>query len=248
MKNRYLVSLVVILLAVTFVSVASARRKSKTPEPVTIKTIAIGDVDAGNDVNGRKAVDVKETIQILMKRGLEKEGRGRFQINIVSPAVVVEGSEPAAANIPALPTNRAPTEQELAKYMGAMQQYQKQMSGQVRVHKPVAADAYVDFSVSSGKGGMDTGGLASTIGQFTNVPTSIGNVGTSSVKVNLVCTLRDPASGTLVDRYVAKASSVKVKNVAGYTSYDYGNDVATIERLFNSSVKKCAKWVSSQVR
>jgi Skp family chaperone for outer membrane proteins len=214
----------------------------------TVKTVAIGDVEAGYDTHGRKPADVKETIQILMKKRLEKLGKGAIQANIVSPAVVVEGSQPKASNFPTLPTNRAPTQKEMAQYMAAIQQWQKQATGQVKTFKPASEQYYVDFSVSGGKSGMDTSGIDSTIGQFGgSLPTDIADVGTKSVKVDLICTMRNPQTGALVDRYVAKASSVKVKNLAGYTSYDYGNDAREIESLFNSAVKKCAKWMVKNI-
>ena len=129
-----------------------------------------------------------------------------------------------------------------------MQQWQKQMSGEVKVHKPVAADAYVEFRVSSSKGGTDIGGAASTIGSFTGINTSFANMSTKSSRMYLICTMRDPATGALQDRYTAKASSVKVQNLAGYTSYNYGDDDITRERLFKRAAKKCAKWISSKVK
>lgn len=212
------------------------------------KVIAIGDVDAGYDIGGQRAYDVKETIQIGLKKELEKQGKGKYVVNIVSPAVVTEGAQPEPANLPEMPTNRAPTQKEMAKYMAAMQQMQKQMTGQVKTHKPVAANAYFDFKVASGISGGDTTGGASTIGEYTGLNTSVGDIGFKSTKVYLVATMRDPKTGELIDKHTAKASSVKFKNVAGYTSYDYGSDEMTRESLFKPAIKDCAKWIAEQVK
>lgn len=213
-----------------------------------VKTIAIGDVDAGYSMSGQKAYDVKETIQILLKKDLEKIGKGNYVVKITSPAVVTEGQKAPEASFPTLPEGKQPTQKDMAKYMAQMQQWQKQMTGEVKVHKPVAADAYVDLAVRSGQSSVDTGGAMSTVSQFTGVYTSAGDVSTKSTKVDLVCTLRDPATGELQDRYVAKASSVKFRNIAGVTSYDYGDDSITQEKLFKSAVQKCAKWIAQQVK
>lgn len=213
------------------------------------KVVAIGDVDAGYSMSGKKAYDVKETIQINLKKEIEKECKGSCVAKIVSPAVVVEGSKAEATmQFPEMPTNRAPTQKEMAQYMAAMQQMQKQMTGEVKTHKPVDADYYFDFTVSSGQSGMDTGGAAYTVESLTGLNTSPADVSTKSTKVYLTATQRDPKTGTLIDKHTAKASKVKVRNMAGYTSYDYGNEELDRERLFSSAIKSCAKWINKQVQ
>jgi hypothetical protein len=213
------------------------------------KVIAIGDVDAGYSMSGQKAYDVKETIQINLKKEIEKDCKGSCIVKIVSPAVVVEGAKAEPAEeFPEMPTNRAPTQKEMAAYIAAMRQMQKQMTGEVKTHKPVDADYYFDFKVSSGQSGMDTGGAAYTVEHLTGLDTSHADVSTKSTKVYLTATRRDPRTGTLIDKHVAKASKVRFRNVAGYTSYDYGNDELERERLFSSAIKSCAKWISSQVQ
>lgn len=250
MKNSKVLAVLLLVVVCLFsLSVDAKKNKQGNAEPGTVKTIAIGEVDAGYDTHGRKPADVKETIQILMKKQLEKIGKGSIQANIVSPAVVVEGAQPGASNFPTLPTNRAPTQKEMAAYMASMQQWQKQATGEVKTFKPVSEDYYIEFTVSGGKSGMDTSGIGSTVGQFGgNLPTEFIDLGAKSVKLDLICTVRNPKTGTLEDRYVAKASSIKVKNLAGYSSYDYGNDAREIERLFNSAVNKCAKWVTGKIQ
>jgi len=217
-------------------------------EEASQKVIAIGDVDAGYDISGQRAYDVKETIQIGLKKELEKRGKGLYTVKIVSPAVVTEGKEPEPANLPEMPTNRAPTQKEMAKYMAAMQQMQKEMTGQVKKHKPVAADAYFDFRVTSGESSQDTGGAASTIGYYSGINTHVGDMATKTTKVYLTATQRDPKTGELVDKHTAKASSVKFRNVAGYTSYDYGSDEMARESLFKFAIKDCAKWINTRVQ
>lgn len=211
--------------------------------------VAIGDVDAGYSMSGGKAYDAIETIQINLKKQIEKECKGRCVAKIVSSAVVVEGSKPeVTTQFPELPTNRAPTQKEMTQYMAAMKRMQKEMTGEVKVHKPVDADYYYDFKVSSGQSGMDTGGAAYTIESMTGLDTSVADVSTKSTKVYLTATRRDPKTGTLIDKHTAKASKVKVRNMAGYTSYDYGNDELERERLFSSAIKSCAKWIGKQVQ
>lgn len=212
------------------------------------KVIALGDVEASYDVGGQHSYDVKETIQLGIKKQLEKIGKDRYEVNIVSPAVVTAGSEPEPADLPEMPTNRAPTQKEIAKYMAAMQQMQKQMTGQVKTHKPVKADAYFDFKVVSGISGGDTTSAASTVGEFTGLNTAAGDVGVKTTKIYLIATMRDPKTGALLDKYTAKASSVKFRNIAGYTDYDYGSDEMARERLFSSAVKDCSKWISNKVQ
>jgi hypothetical protein len=211
------------------------------------KVVAIGDVDAGYSMSGQKAYDVKETIQLGLKKELEKLGKGSYSVNIVSPAVVTEGSEPEAVELPELPQDRAPTQKEMAKYMAAMQRFQKQMTGEVKVHKPVSADYFFEFRVESSSGGADTGGMASTIGGIAGVDTSLGDVSTKKERVNLVATMRDPRTGSLMDKHVSKATSVKFRNLGGYTSYDYGDDSVSREKLFSSAIRDCAKWMNGKI-
>jgi hypothetical protein len=59
--------------------------------------------------------------------------------------------------------------------------------------------------------------------------------------------MRDPRTGALIDKHTSKASSVRVKNIAGYSDYDYGSDEMTRERLYKSAIKECAKWIESKV-
>jgi hypothetical protein len=184
----------------------------------------------------------------LVKRELEKIGKGRYNVKITSPAVVIEGAAPKASTMPTLSSGRTPTQKEMMQYMAQMQQWQNQASGKVKVHKPVVADVFVEFRISNSKGGTDVGGAASTISRFTGVNTSFANLSTKSSKMYLICTMRDPASGALIDRYNAKASSVKIRNLAGYTSYDYGDDEITRENLFKRAARKCAKWIKSKVQ
>ncbi len=217
-------------------------------EEGTSKVIAIGDVDAGYDISGQRAYDVKETIQIGLKKEIEKLGKGQYSVKIVSLAVVTGGKEPEAVEMPEMPTDRAPSQKEMAKYMAAMQQMQKEMTGQVKRHKPVSADAYFDFRVASGESGADTGGIAGTIGHYGGIDTTAGDVSTKSTKIYLTATQRDPKTGELMDKHTSKASSVKFRSMAGYTSYDYGNDEITREKLFSSAVKDCAKWIVNAVK
>jgi len=217
-------------------------------EEGTSKVIAIGDVDAGYDISGQRAYDVKETIQIGLKKEIEKQSKGQYTVKIVSPAVVTAGKEPEPADMPEMPTDRAPTQKEMARYMAAMQQMQKEMTGQVKKHKPVAADAYFDFRVASGESSQDTSGAASTIGYYSGLNTHVGDMATKTTKVYLTATQRDPRSGELVDKHTSKASSVRFRNVGGYTSYDYGSDEMTRESLFKPAIKDCAKWILSQVK
>lgn len=247
-KRRFVWALIVLVCTLLVADVYARRKKESLPPPETpgvSKTIAIGDVDAGYDMNGGQAWQVKETIQLALKRELEKKG---YVVKITSPAVVTESYQEEGAGLPALPTNRAPTQEELNRYMGAMQKLQMQQSGKVKVHKPVAADAFFEFRIQSGSGSSDTGGVARTIGDLTGLDTSWGSMSTSTTKMYLVCDMRDPASGALEDRHTAKASSVKFKNLGGYTSYDYGNDIEARERLFNKAVTDCAKWIGEKVR
>lgn len=249
--KKSILFLVALSLAISGVSFAKRIKKSEAEtgtEVVASKTIAIGDVDAGYTMGGSSPVDVKETIQICMKKELEKLGNGAYNTKITSPAIVVEGKEADTSNYPTLPSNRVPTQQELAKYMAAMQRMQDQMSGKVKVFKPVEADAYIEFKIQSGKGGADTGGVMGTLGQLTGLDTSFGSISTETVKVHLVCTMREPKTGELLDRYTAKTSSVKFKNLGGFTSYDYGDDEIARERLFKQAVQKCAKWLHDKIK
>lgn len=249
MKKIVAIGLVVVLGLLFVVQDSDARRRKKAEEPtepIVMKTIALGDVNVGSSGGGQQAYEVKETIQMLMKKEIEKKGKGRFNVTITSPAVVVEGSKADASDMPSISSK--PTQAEVMKYMAQMQQFQKQMSGQVKVHKPVSADAYFEFSVADSQGGMSASGVPSEIGQFVDVPFSIGSMSTKSSKIQLICTMRDPASGQLMDRYAAKASSVKMQNIMGYSSYDYGNDAMTRERLFKSAVNKCAKWIVEKIQ
>jgi len=244
-----ILAVVALSLAISGVSYAKRSKKEQVDtKTVTVKTIAIGDVDAGYTMGGSKPADVKETVQLAMKKQLEKLGKGAYNIKITSPAVVVAGSDPGEGDFPTLSTGRAPTQKEMARYMAAMQRWQNQMTGKVKVHKPVAADAYVEFKLQGSKGGMDTSGAASTIGSLAGIDTSLGNISTKTTKVYLVCTMRDPQTGALIDRYTAKTSSVKFRNLGGFSSYDYGNDDIARERLFKSAVSKCAKWVHKQLK
>lgn len=250
-SKKALMIMTVALVVLTISFSVSARKKTKVGEPALsseMKTIALGDVDAGYSMSGQKPYQVKESIQVLVKNELEKIGKGRYNVKITSPAVTVKGAKAPEANMPTLPQGKIPTQADMAKYMAQMQQWQRQMSGEVKVWEPVAADAAVEFRVSTSKGGADVGGAASMIGSYTGLDTSIADMSTKSSKMYLTCTLRDPATGTLIDQYTAKGSSVKVRNLAGYTSYDYGDDEITRQRLFERAAKKCAKWIAEQVK
>ncbi len=213
------------------------------------KIVAIGDVDAGYSISGQKAYDVKETIQINLKKEIEKLCKQNCTVKIVSPAVVVEGQKAEdVEDFPEMPTNRPPTQKEMAKYIAAMRQMQKQMTGELKTHKPVDADYYFDFKVTSGQSDTDTGQAAYTFETLTGINTSPADLSMKSTKIYLTATRRDPKTGTLIDKYTAKASSTKVRNLAGYTSYDYGDDEITRERLFSSAIKNCAKWISKQIQ
>ncbi len=253
MKKIVVVGLIVVLGILFIVQNSDARWRRKKvekqpqpTEPVVMKTIALGDVNVGNSGGGQQAYEVKETIQMMLKKEIEKKGKGRFNVIITSPAVVVEGSQPDASKMPTISSK--PTQAEIMKYMAQMQQFQKQMSGQVKVHKPVTADAYFEFSVADSQGGMSASGIPSEIGQFVDVPVSIGSMSAKSSKIQLICTMREPASGQLLDRYAAKASSVRVQNIMGYSSYDYGDDAMTRESLFKSAVRKCGKWIVDKAK
>ncbi len=239
LKSFFMAATLIIIIAVPLYLLA---------EEAGEKVIAIGDVNVASDIAGQNAYDVKETIQVGLKKELEKRSKGKYTVNIVSPAVVSEGSKPEAAELPEMPEGRAPTQKEMAKYMAAIQQYQKEMSGQVKKHKPVAGDAYFDFRLASGQRETDTGGVASTIGSYTGLNTSAGDVGTKTTKVYLIATMRDPRTGELMDKYTAKASSVKVRNIAGYSDYSYGSDEMTREGLYKSAIKECAKWIDTKVQ
>lgn len=251
--HRYLVVFFAILIAVSISTLSSGRSKKTEKQPAdtgtagAAKTIAIGDVDAGYNMNGEKAYDVKETIQLELKKELEKLGNGMYSVIITSPAVVAEEKENEVKAPPA-PKNGILSAKEMAKYMAVLQKQQQALSGQVKVHKPVSADSYFDFRVESGSGGGDTGGVASTIGRFTGLDTSMANMSAQSTKIHLVCTMRDPASGQMIDRYIAKASSVKFTDIGGYRSYNYGGNFETRQKLFSKAVRDCAKWMIGKVR
>jgi len=247
MKRRYLLSLIVVVLVIAISLSVDARRRRKKEEPAepqVQKTIVVGNVDIGYMVSGAKPADMKETIQFNLKKEIEKKGKGRYIVKIADPAVQADYE----TTMPAMPTNRAPTSAELSKYISSMKQWQQQANSPKKRYKPVAADAFFDFRLKTAKSGMDTGGLMGTIGDFTGTYTSAGDLSTKSEKVHLVCDMRDPKTGALLDRYIAKASSVKVRNIAGYTSYDYGSDELRDDYLFKSATKKCAKWISSKVK
>lgn len=206
------------------------------------KVIAIGSVEVGPELGGERAYDIKETIQLGLKKEIEARGKGRLVGSIVSPA---------AAEIPGppqLPTDRPPTQKEIANYTAAVQQWQRQISGDVRVHKPVAADAYFDFKVVSGQSSTDTGGAASVIGRMTGVDTSLGDVSTKTTKVYLIVTMRDPRTGTPLDRYTSKATSMKFQNIGGFSSYDYGNDEIARQKLLSSAIRDCSKWINGKLQ
>lgn len=212
-----------------------------------LKVIAIGDVETGSALGGGGTSGMKETIQLGLKKEIEKQGKGRLVVQIVSPEAMAEGTQAEAATIPAMPTNRAPTQKEMTQYLAAMQQWQQRMTGQGKTHRPVAADAYFDLRLASGTSGVDTSGAASTIGSLTGLDTSFGSVSTKTTKVYLIATMRDPKTGAPLDQYTAKASSVHIRNIAGYSEDDYGSDELTREDLFSSAIKDCAKWIASKV-
>ncbi len=212
------------------------------------KIVALGDVEIGQNYSGRKAYEVKETIQFGLKKELEKKGKGRYAINIVSPTTTAKGAPPEPPNVPDLPKDRMPTQKELAQFAAAMQKMQKEMSGEVKAYSPVSADAFFDFRIESGIGGGQTSGAAGMVGEWTGLDTSAGDIGMKTTKVYLIATMRNPKDGTPIDKYTAKATSVKFRNVAGYTDYDYGSDEITRERLFSSAVKQCAKWIDSKLQ
>lgn len=248
MKTKRTIIFIVLCLVI-FVSMQVSARQQKqestSSEPVSSKTIALGDVVGSNASSPSDAAGVKEAVQILVKKELEKIGKGRYNVNIVSSTVAREDKEDS---FPALPENRAPTAAEMAKFTAAMQKMQMKMSGQP-TFKPVKADAYVDFRIQSGSGSVDTSGVAGTIGQLSGIDTSLGSLSTSSTKLYLVCNMRNPADGMIIDRYTAKTSSVNIQNIAGFSSYDYGGqDETTKERLFSQAAVKCAKWISDRIK
>jgi len=214
---------------------------------ISKKTVAIGDVQMGYDGSSQKSYEVKETIQIGLKKRLEKLGKGSYTVKIVDPAVVTKGSKPKAAEMPTMPTDRVPTQSDIAQYMAAMQQMQKQMTGQVRVHQPVDADDYFEFRISSSKSDTDTGMAVSSIAGYSGYDTTPGDVSLKRTKLYLIATQRNPKTGALIDKHTCKASATKVRNVAGYTTYQYGDDEITRERLFKKAIKSCAKWINSKV-
>jgi hypothetical protein len=212
------------------------------------KTVALGDVQMGYDGSSQKSYEVKETIQIGLKKRLEKLSKGSYNVEIVDPAVVTRGSKPAATAMPTMPTDRAPTQNEIAQYMASMQQMQRQMMGQVKVHQPVNADDYFEFRISSSKSDTDTGMTASSIAGYSGYDTTPGDVSFKRTKLYLIATQRNPKTGALIDKHTCKASATKVRNIAGYTTYNYGNDEITRERLFKKAIKDCAKWINGRVK
>ncbi len=212
------------------------------------KTVALGDVQMGYDGSSQKSYEVKETIQIGLKKRLEKLSKGSYTVEIVDPAVITKGSKPKAAEMPTMPTDRVPTQSDIAQYMAAMQQMQKQMTGEVRVHQSVNADDYFEFRISSSKSDVDTGMAASSIAGYSGFDTTPGDVSYKRTKLYLIATQRNPKTGALIDKHTCKASSTKVRNVAGYTTYNYGDDEITRERLFKKAIKSCAKWINSKVK
>lgn len=218
-------------------------------EPVkrATKSVVIGDVQVGSAAGGSNSKDVKETIQMGLKKQLEKKSKGNYSVSISNPTADA-GDKEKSPEMSALPTNRQPTQAEIMKYMKAMQKMQSEMMSDTRKFSPVIADAYFDFKLQTSKSEVDTGSAASIIGDFAGVDTSVGDISTKSTNVYLICSMRNPASGDLIDRYTAKVSSVKFRNIAGVSSYYYGDDGIERERLFSQAVKKCAKWMNKKLK
>jgi len=203
------------------------------------KVVVLGEVKLSGSAVTQNEEDVKETIQMNIRNELEKRGKGKYIVNLAVP----EQSAPSGIETE-IPNSNS---QALANHLAAIQKLQQQQQHPVRQgHVPVNADAYFDFRVSNSANETDTSGVADTVGNFIGYDTSLGSFSTRKFTVFLTVSMRDPKTGMLLDQHTAKSSSTKVRNVAGYSSYNYGNDSADIERLFSKTIKECVKWIDDK--
>ncbi len=200
-------------------------------------SVALGPVDVGQfSVAGDKPADVSETIQFMMKKELEGKGIG--------PISTVSASS-AAAEMPEMPTDRAPTQKEMNAYMKAM----KQMTGQERAFKAVSADNYFEFKIRTERKHASTAEVTNTIGAFAGVNLSPARMSSDNTTVYLVCDQRDSRTGDLIDRFTAESTSVDLQEVGGYYQYSGGGDnYMKLQKLFQRSVKKCAGWMEKKLK
>lgn len=113
--------------------------------------------------------------------------------------------------------------------------------------KPVAAQALLTFAVSTGQGGMDTGGIIGSVGEIFGSPVG-GDFGTQSVKMSLTCVMQDPDTGNVIDQNIVQTKSTSFTRLAGFSTMSDSTDHdKAYDKLFKKAVEKCVKWLDQKI-
>lgn len=211
------------------------------------KVIAIGHVNTSRmGFSSLTPKQLGDLFKMRAKKELEKTGR----YIVIIPKYEEEDID---AEQKAAPQKTPKTAAEAMKYAQEMQKQFEIMAAKAQgqyVHKPVAAQALFNFSVSTGSRHVTTGGLFSEIEYLSGAPLGGADFSSDSLHLTLTCYDLDPESGKIEADYQAKASSTKVARVGGvsyYTMEDTSNPDRAFDRMFKRSLGKCISWIDKRM-
>ncbi len=211
------------------------------------KVIAIGHVNTSR--MGFSSLTPKQLGDLFKMRAKDElEKTGRYVVIIPKYDEEDIDSEQKAE------TQKTPkTAAEAMKYAQEMQKQFEIMAAKAQgqyVHKPVAAQALFNFSVSTGSRHVTTGGLFSEMEYLSGAPIGGADFSSDSLNLTLTCYDLDPESGRIEADYQAKASSTKVARVGSvsyYTMEDTSNPDRAFDRMFKRSLEKCIDWIDKRM-
>lgn len=235
--------LVLFLLCFVFTSPLLAKKKKEERDELK-KIVAISQVETGNlSLENMTPAEVSDLFRNRIRKGLEETGR--TTVLFVQPEKPAE--ETPAANETA-PQTIEQTQKMLQQMMRAMP---TSMGGSGPTFRPVAAQALFTCSISTSKGGVDTGGTFGTAGDITSTSVGLGDFSTESVKLVLTCRRLNPETGVLIDHNEAKASSTHFNRLAGanYSPTDNASDAhLAFDTVFKKTLKQTVEWIDKKMK
>lgn len=225
------------------------------------KVVAVGAVNSQMfSFQDDNPTGLTNMLQDSVKKHLD--GTGRYAAVVVDSAKKVAssaGDDDFLAQMQAkLEAGQEMTPEESLKYSEMIVQQQMAAMGPMlqqfgggggmggAVFKPVAAQALLTFAVSTGQGGMDTGGIIGAVGGIFGAPVG-GDFGTQSVKMSLTCVMQDPDTGNIIDQNVVRTTSTKFTRLAGFSTMSDSTDHdKAYDKLFKKAVEKCVKWMDKK--
>lgn len=252
---------IALLAAVVLLTSPAWAKKKKEIEGLK-KVIAVGAVNASMfSFQDDNPTGLTNMLQDSVKKYLD--GTERYTAVVVDSAKAAGGGSTADDDFltqmqTKLEAGQEMTPQESLKYSELMMKQQMAAMGPMlqqfgggggmggAAFKPVAAQALLTFAVSTGQGGMDTGGIVGAVGGIFGSPVS-GDFGTQSTKLSLTCVMQDPDTGNIIDQNVVQTKSTTFTRLAGFSTMSDSNDHdKAYDKLFKKAVEKCVKWMDQK--